>query len=442
MDQDTLTAERPSIPPPVPLRSHLRNGSAYQLKLRAIKSDIEKTSTTALSSPVSRGLLEEIDRELTDTQERLVSAILEGREMHGDVDRFSWQTWEENEVKPNRRRMGRSPEELFSVREFFMNEMESEMSYEHDRPEPLQMGRGSAASSVCCEGRDQQSVDGVVEVMGHVRTRRGSYDAAPSHHTTTNLSGEDENFSPSSQSSREKEMDTKVEDWLARGFLPATSPAVGHSRRVINSALHESGAYLSSQHDEDLVCRPENLRIPPGCSTGSDRAFPTRQPALSLFPPKSAVTGNREYTPPNSPFARPVCPMSPLGNGRDAYGNYITTNSRDYFAAQSPPTSPHLHSTSEVKDSSAPTSLRAIRLPERGLEDRAGKQSFPRAIRHQNRQNLPRRPPGSTLGLSFDRTPANNICSTRRRSSFNHKQIVAHCSPPRWWMDQAVLEGC
>jgi hypothetical protein len=439
MDQDTLTAEPSSTPPPVPLRSHLRNGSVYQLKLRAIKSDIEKTSTTVLSSPVSRGLLEEIDRELTDTQERFVSAILEGKQMHGDADRFSWQTWEGNEVEPNRRRMGRSPEELFSVREFFMNEMASEMSYEHDRPEPLQVGRGLATSSVYCEGRDQGSQDGVVEVMGHVRAGRGSYDAAPSHHTTTNSSREDETSSPSSQDSREKEMDTKVEDWLARGFLPATPPAGG---RVINSALHESGACLSSQHDKDLVCRPENLRIPPGCSTGSDRASPTRRPALSLFPPKSAVTGNREYTPPNSPFARPVCPMSPLGNGRDAYGNYIFTNSRDYLAAQSPPTSPNLHPTSEDQDTSAATSLNVIRLSERGLEDRAGKQSFPRAIRRQNRQNLPRRPSGSTLGLTFDRTAANDICSTGRKSSFNHQQIVAHCSPPRWWMDQAVLESC
>jgi hypothetical protein len=52
--------------------------------------------------------------------------------------------------------------------------------------------------------------------------------------------------------------------------------------------------------------------------------------------------------------------MSPLGNGRDAYGNYIPTNPRDYFAAQSPPTSPNLRPTSEDKNSSAPTTLRAI----------------------------------------------------------------------------------
>lgn len=60
-----------------------------------------------------------------------------------------------------------------------------------------------------------------------------------------------------------------------------------------------------------------------------------RHRLLTIFPPTSPTTGKREY-------ASPMSPLSPMNNGRDAYGNYIPTNTRDYFAIQSPPVSPIL----------------------------------------------------------------------------------------------------
>jgi hypothetical protein len=267
---------------------------------------------------------------LTDTQQSLVNAISEVGETHEDAGRFSWQTWEEDDADRDTRRMGRSPDELRTVKELFKSEVGSEISYGSDRPEPLIMKRQSVASGVHSQCRDKEWGEGAiedVEVMGHVSTGQGSYDGATSSiHTTTCHSFQDDNHHSSSNNSCEDDMDTKVEDWLARGFLSSTSPAVGHSRSP---------------------------------STETDRAFPSKKPALSLFPPRSPTTGNLEYTPPNSPFARPVCPMSPLGNGRDAYGNYISTNTRDYFTTQSPPTSPNLGPMSGHQNSSTATSLRA-----------------------------------------------------------------------------------
>jgi hypothetical protein len=74
--------------------------------------------------------------------------------------------------------------------------------------------------------------------------------------------------------------------------------------------------------------------------------------ALSLFPPTSPRTGKREYS---SPLASP---LSPMNNGRDAYGNFIPTNRRDYFAT--PPSSvssklqPIVEDAPELPKSSGP----------------------------------------------------------------------------------------
>jgi hypothetical protein len=81
--------------------------------------------------------------------------------------------------------------------------------------------------------------------------------------------------------------------------------------------------------------------------------IPNKPHALSLFPPTSPKTGKREYS---SPLASP---LSPMNNGRDAYGNFIPTNTRDYFAA--PPTSvssklqPIVEDTPELQKSSGPS---------------------------------------------------------------------------------------
>ena len=151
-------------------------------------------------------------------------------------------------------------------------------------------------------------------VQGRVPAQRGSRDGPPSaihtYHTTRS-----EHSSPSSDYSVET-MDTKVSDWLAQGFHTSEPQEPGPPRQV---------------------------------SSNSDRPFPPRHAALSLFPPTSLSTGNKEYTPPSSPFARPACPMSPLNNGRDVYGNYIPSNKKDYFAPQSPPMSPNMQAIPESR---------------------------------------------------------------------------------------------
>jgi hypothetical protein len=79
-------------------------------------------------------------------------------------------------------------------------------------------------------------------------------------------------------------------------------------------------------------------------------ATPTRQRprALTIFPPASLVTGKHKYVP----------PLSPMNNGRDAYGNLIPTNAQDYFET---PLSPTLSKPQSVAGSA--TGVSKISLP-------------------------------------------------------------------------------
>lgn len=66
-----------------------------------------------------------------------------------------------------------------------------------------------------------------------------------------------------------------------------------------------------------------------------NRTPSTRAPTLSPFPPTSPTTGMREYTPLASPSLFTGRLHSPLDNGRDVYGNYIPSKTRDYMTSQS-----------------------------------------------------------------------------------------------------------
>jgi hypothetical protein len=85
--------------------------------------------------------------------------------------------------------------------------------------------------------------------------------------------------------------DTKVEVWLQHGTINTVSPESDHT-----------------SHPEETL-RPSHSR---------------KRHALTIFPPTSPITGRSEYAPPHSP----------LNNGRDAYGNHISTNTRDYFTPE------------------------------------------------------------------------------------------------------------
>jgi hypothetical protein len=297
MAQSTTPAEPHISPPPIPIRSQLRNGPAYQQRLRAINLE-PKISISAPSSPASQILVKKLDRELTESQHRLVSAILEGKNMSGNRQGMCWDDWREKDIATERGHKKQSGP--FEDRSF--SEVGSEVSCSDDHLEPLQSGESSG------DFLKQ------IEVQEHVPAQRGSR-GGPSSAPHTNHTSCSDLSSPSSDYSLE-DMDTKVSDWLAQGSL--------------NSESHEPG---SLRH----------------VTSNSSRPFPPRLATLSLFPPTSPSTGNKEYTPPGTPFARPVCPMSPLNNGRDVYGNYIPSNKRDYFTAQSPPTSPSMQGVPESR---------------------------------------------------------------------------------------------
>ncbi|KAH6875539.1 hypothetical protein BKA58DRAFT_123723 [Alternaria rosae] len=285
-------------PPPIPVRSQLRNGSAYQQRLRAIISE-PMSATSVSSSPASRTLFDELDRELTETQQRLASVSLEGRDMSDNRESLLWDDWRESDTSTER---GLKSDSGGASEDCCLSELKSEASDGDNYPEPLRPSERS--------GHVVEQID----VQRRVPAQRGSRDSPPSAIHTNHTTRSDHSSSSSDYSSRT--MDTKVSDWLAQGFR------------------------FSESHESDS---------PRQVTSNSDRPFPPRLAALSLFPPTSPSTGNKEYTPPGSPFARPACPVSPLNNGRDVYGNYIPSNMKDYFAPQSPPMSPNIRAIPESR---------------------------------------------------------------------------------------------
>ncbi|CAN9378831.1 unnamed protein product [Alternaria alternata] len=174
-------------------------------------------------------------------------------------------------------------------------------------------------------GDPSEGLFGQIGVRECVPSLRGSHDGTTSA-TRTNHAICSNNTLPPSDYSAEK-MDTNASGCLAQGLLSPRSDEPGSPRQA---------------------------------TSNSDRPFPSRHVNLSLFPPMSPSTGNREYTPPGSPFSRPTCPMSPLSNGRDAYGNYIASNKRDYLTTHSPPASPIKQVVSDSQEHSEPDILSPI----------------------------------------------------------------------------------
>ncbi|KAH5474661.1 hypothetical protein HBI31_190500 [Parastagonospora nodorum] len=112
--------------------------------------------------------------------------------------------------------------------------------------------------------------------------------------------------------------DTRVEAWLQRGAQDAQAP-----ESDCTSAMQSTPATPTLQ-------RPR---------------------ALTIFPPASPVTGKREY----------ASPLSPMNNGRDAYGNLIPTNTQDYFDTPLSPTPSKLQSVAEGTTGVSKSSLPSLR---------------------------------------------------------------------------------
>lgn len=324
MAQPTAPVEPHILPPSIPIRSHLRNGSAYQQKLRAIKST-PMNPESAPSFLVPQTLFKELDCALTETQQRLVSAVLEGKNMVGKRESICWDSGQESDTMTERRRTDET------LRDFCFSEVGSEVSYCDDHLGPSRLDPSKihwTASDTYGQhtmGGRSEGLFEQIEVQGCVPSLRGSRDGTTFATHMSHASCSD-NTSPISDCSVEK-MDAEVSDWLARGFLSPGSDEPGSPRQA---------------------------------TSNSNRPFPPRHVRLSLSPPISLSTGNREYTPPGSPFARTACPVSLLNNGRDAYGNYIPSNKRDYFTAKSPSTSPIVHAIPGSQNSSEQASSSPI----------------------------------------------------------------------------------
>jgi hypothetical protein len=158
---------------------------------------------------------------------------------------------------------------------------------------------GSLGTLVLSGFRKQGKAKGGSEAGRASRKQRSSYDGSVSFTTISSYDGDTATISATPDFN---EPESKVEAWLQRGKSQAP--------------LSDSGS--TSQPSTQQPSMP-----------------PTTRHALSIFPPTSPKTGRREYLP-------PTAPVSPMNNGRDAYGNHIPTNIRDYGTAQSSVSSPIL----------------------------------------------------------------------------------------------------
>jgi hypothetical protein len=308
MTQVIPSAEPPETPPPLPVRSRLRNDAAHRLKLYTMNSSIINMIDTSASA-VSQTFPRETDCELTGTRQRSRSAICERRKMQNHDDPKPRESSEIINARSQNRGSDSSKEED-TLSGPHTSKAGSKVSMLGDLLEPLHVAL--LASQLTTPGGDSQR--GSEERMrvtneGINSLRRNAAESASCHGATSAVKtiGSNLNNSSSLPQPNVEAMVTKVSDWLAYGLL--------------NPSLPETDC-------------------PRLDSRGTDRSFPSKPVVLSLFPPTSPSTGNREYIPPNSLFKQPVCPASPLNNGRDVYGNYIPSNTRDYLTAQSQTFSP------------------------------------------------------------------------------------------------------
>ncbi|EMD97843.1 hypothetical protein COCC4DRAFT_143937 [Bipolaris maydis ATCC 48331] len=251
--------------------------------------------------------------------------------MCSNQDSEPQEAWDEISAICSKRRLNRSEEED-SLDDPPKSTTGFEVNFSSDLPEPLDPEPLVSDLAAFSESNRDMSEDCVavsnenVEQSSHTITELSNRYGATS---TVNAIGLGlANDSSPSFPCRSENVTTKVSDWLDYGFLNPSSPMTD---------------YL----------RPDNR--------GTDRPFPSRRVALSMFPPRSPFTGNREYTPPNSPFLQSFSPISPLNNGRDVYGNYIPSNTRDYFTTQLLSSSPNSqpinkHKTPSVSGKSSSTS--------------------------------------------------------------------------------------
>ncbi|KAF2035570.1 hypothetical protein EK21DRAFT_107091 [Setomelanomma holmii] len=293
---ECLNVREGSVAPPIPARNPLRDAPHYQV--RRGQSSASYGNSTVPSSPTAQILLDEIDRELLETHERFVSAIYMSQV---EVENTS----HTNKLEQN---MPGVPSRTSSLRSRFilgarLGKVEEDKSQASTSSSPTDglkrysasLGLGTLpadfGSRRSSQAYEKNATSNPPDKCNDVESTStiSSYDGAPE----AEIIDEEE----------EQEI-ASVEAWLQRGSFSAPPP------------------------EPDRFSQSSKAR-----SSTSEKKRPN---ALQIFPPVSPSSGKREYA---SPL---TSPLSPLGNGRDAYGNFIPTNPQDYFVMQSPPTSPSL----------------------------------------------------------------------------------------------------
>ncbi|CAO2658687.1 Nn.00g064100.m01.CDS01 [Neocucurbitaria sp. VM-36] len=270
-------------PPPLPTRNPLRDDLLFKDRLRLSQPKLDGNFATPTSpiSPTSQDIFNELDHELKDTQQRLVSAIYEGNKIHS-LCKSSGENMPEARQK---RLSGRIEDKECSLMEFLMSEAELEES----------------------------SGDEVSDECGLWSESSGSY----------------------SRLVREEYGEKVVREGEDSGHIASLPPP-----SLTYSA--EEGEYVRSRTWLARELPSSELRAAECMERLSRDLSPSKRHTLSPFPPASPISGNREYVPFATPLPRPICPVSPLNNGRDAYGNYIPSNTTDLFVAKSESDSPTL----------------------------------------------------------------------------------------------------
>jgi hypothetical protein len=273
--------------PPLPPRNPLRNNPVYQAKRRSFQADLEDQVTVS-SSVVSQNIYEEIDRELKDTHQRLVSALyLERSEVNGDISTTSKRHSSE----------GIGIGATYKARSDADNTPHASTSSsgltQGLKRYSAYLGRGK---SPILEDKGDEKQRQIKEAMARMRNASASLSTISSYNDVPETTPED---------------DARTEAWLERGLT-----------------VNPPQAWLDLQFILDPLPTFDDPFTDPSEPTQADN----KPPRLSLFPlpPTSPTSGRRKF----------ASPLSPMNNGRDAYGNYIPTNTRDYVTAQSPPTSP------------------------------------------------------------------------------------------------------
>lgn len=295
MAQSEIPDEYVGSPPPyIPLRNPLGGDLWYQASrrlTRAISDNNDNISPSSIAPTASSN----IDHATDDAQDDFVSALyVQADHPSGPGDEQSSATKLEEAKMKHKIYLGKTSMSVPALElrdNISLESTKSSLAYGLKRYSPV-LGQSDRPTFKSDSVRQAKQHD-IEEAIA--RTRR-SLDISD---TFSANSSYDEAIRRESIV-EEKEEEARIEAWLKLGALNTQAP------------------------ESDCASQ---------LSKATSVSIPQKSHALSLFPPTSPKTGRREYASPLS------SQLSPMNNGRDAYGNFIPTNTRDYFAA---PPSPSL----------------------------------------------------------------------------------------------------